>query len=87
MDTHRVYGTVLESLGEYRYAIEEFEKAAEINPNLTFLYIRIGVIYRALKVYDIALDYFAKAIAINQSNGVEDSTTLYRDRKNLFPGW
>lgn len=72
MDTHRVYGTVLESLGEYRYAIEEFEKAAEINPNLTFLYIRIGVIYRALKVYDVALDYFAKAIAINQSNGVED---------------
>jgi len=72
MDTHRVYATLLETFGQYRVAIEEYEKAANINPNLTFLYIRIGVIYRELQVYDRALEYFDKAIAINNANGVQD---------------
>ncbi|MBS1248972.1 MAG: hypothetical protein MAG431_00543 [Chloroflexi bacterium] len=72
MDTHRVYATVMETYGEYRYAIEEYKEAAEITPNLTFLYIRIGVVYRALKVYTSALEYFDKAITINNSNGVQD---------------
>jgi tetratricopeptide (TPR) repeat protein len=72
MDTHRVYATVLETFGQYRVAIEEYEKAAAINPNLTFLYIRIGVIYRELQIFDVALEYFEKAISINNSNGVED---------------
>lgn len=72
MDTHRVYATVMESFGQYRLAIEEYEKAAQINPNLTFLYIRIGVIYRELEIYDRALEYFEKAIAINNSNNVRD---------------
>lgn len=72
MDTHRVYATLLETFGQYRVAIEQYEKAAAINPNLTFLYIRIGVIYRELQVYDRALEYFDKAATINQVNGVED---------------
>jgi tetratricopeptide (TPR) repeat protein len=72
MDTHRVYATLLETFSQYRVAIEEYEKAAAINPNLTFLYIRIGVIYRELQVYDRALEYFEKAITINNSNGVQD---------------
>lgn len=72
MDTHRVYATLMETFGQYRVAIEEYEKAAAINPNLTFLYIRIGVIYRELQVYDSALEYFEKAISINNSNGVND---------------
>ncbi len=50
MDTHRVYATVLETFGQYRVAIEEYEKAAAINPNLTFLYINIGLNYRTLAV-------------------------------------
>jgi tetratricopeptide (TPR) repeat protein len=72
MDTHRVNGIVLETLGQYRVAIEEYEQAATINPNLTFLYIRIGVIYRELQVYDVALEQFEKAIRINEANGVQD---------------
>ena len=50
MDTHRVYATVLETFGQYRVAIEEYEKAAAINPNLTFLYINMGLNYRTLAV-------------------------------------
>ena len=83
MDTHRVYATVLETFGQYRVAIEEYEKAAAINPNLTFLYINIGLNYRTLAVrsdnpdsaeliYEQALEYFSKAAQINESNGVLD---------------
>ena len=83
MDTHRVYATLLESFGQYRVAIEEYEKAAEINPNLTFLYINIGLNYRTLAVrsdnpdsarliYEQALEYFSKAADINETNGVRD---------------
>jgi tetratricopeptide (TPR) repeat protein len=83
MDTHRVYATVLETFGQYRVAIEEYEKAAAINPNLTFLYINIGLNYRTLAVrsdnpdsaeliYEQALEYFSKAAQINEANGVLD---------------
>jgi len=83
MDTHRVYAIVLETFGQYRVAIEEYEKAAAINPNLTFLYINIGLNYRTLAVrsqnpdsaeliYEQALEYFTKAAQINEANGVLD---------------
>ena len=83
MDTHRVYATVQESFGQYRVAIEEYEKAAAINPNLTFLYINIGLNYRTLAarsqnldsaklIYEQALEYFSKAAQINEANNVRD---------------
>ncbi len=83
MDTHRVYATVLETFGQYRVAIEEYEKAAAINPNLTFLYINMGLNYRTLAVrsdnpdsakliYEQALQYFSRAADINEANGVLD---------------
>lgn len=65
MDVYRVYGTVLENLGLYRRAIEEYERAALISPNLTFLYLRIGANYRQLLNYDKALEYFGLAAQIN----------------------
>jgi len=72
MDAHRVYGTVLESLGQYNSAIKEYLKAAEINPNLTFLYVYIGRNYLRLELYERALEYFARAANINQQLGVEN---------------
>ncbi len=72
MDTHRVYATVLETLGQYRLAIEEYDKAIKITPNLTFLYINAGVNYRQLEVYPKALEYFTNAANINQQLGVKD---------------
>lgn len=65
MDIYRVYGTVLESLGLYRSAIEEYIHATEVTPNLTFLYLNIGVNYRQLLDYDRALEYFNRAVQIN----------------------
>jgi tetratricopeptide (TPR) repeat protein len=72
MDTHRVLGTVLEAWGYYRDAIEEYGKATQITPNLTFLYLRIGLGYRQLQVYNTALEFFEKAATINQTLGIKD---------------
>ncbi len=71
MDTHRVYGYVLETLGQYNSAILEYQKAADINPNLTFLYLRIGQNFReGIRNPDRALEYFDKAAKINEGLGV-----------------
>jgi tetratricopeptide (TPR) repeat protein len=72
MDARRVYAYVLESSGSYAAAIEEYKLAAEIAPNMTFLYISIGQNYRQLSLYDPALEYFDRAASINEVLGVAD---------------
>lgn len=83
MDVHRVYAYVLESLGQYNQAIQEYDTAISITPNLTFLYLRAGANYRRLafgspnpetanSLYERSLEYFAKAASINEQLGVED---------------
>ena len=83
MDAYRVYGYVLESQQAYNAAIQQYLKASEIAPNLTFLYLSIGLNYRTLALkatstaaanalYEQALEYFAKAAAINDSLGIQD---------------
>ena len=67
----------------YRQAIEEYQKALEINPNLTFLYITIGHNYRTLAflstlpsqqsdLYNSARASYAKAITINDQLKISD---------------
>lgn len=71
MDTHRVYGYVLETLGQYNSAIQQYQEAVRINPNMTFLYVRIGQNYReGIRNPDLALDYFDRAARINAALGV-----------------
>lgn len=72
MDVRRINGYVLESLGDYSQAIDEYKEAIHINPNLTFIYLRIGANYRKLEQYEMALEYFAKAAVINEQLGVND---------------
>lgn len=83
MDVHRVYAYVLESLGLYNQAIQEYDKAIAISPNLTFLYLSAGLNYRQLgfrspneetqkQLYDKSLEYFVKAVDINAQLGVND---------------
>ncbi len=77
MDVRRINGYVQESLGNYSLAISEYKEAIHINPNLTFIYLRIGANYRKLKQFDSALDYFDKAAAINEQLGVRDSIPYF----------
>jgi tetratricopeptide (TPR) repeat protein len=82
MDVHRINGYVQESLGNYTQAIAEYLEAIRINPNLTFIYLRIGANYRRLAakgeasinnpLFVLALDYFDKAAKINEQLGVND---------------
>ena len=72
MDVHRIRGQVLETLGDYRGAIDAYEEAAKIAPNMTFLYLYIGYNYRQLQIYNWALEYFARAARINKQIQVED---------------
>ncbi len=83
MDVHRVYAYYLESTLNYRQAIEEYQAALQINPNLTFLYISIGQNYRTLALrstspaqqkalYEQALDSFEKAVRLNEQLGIAD---------------
>jgi tetratricopeptide (TPR) repeat protein len=72
MDVHRIQAYTYETLGEYNLAIQEYKKAVDIMPNLTFLYISIGKIYRHLQLYDQALSYFATAANLNEQLGIKD---------------
>ncbi|HEY56984.1 MAG TPA: tetratricopeptide repeat protein [Anaerolineae bacterium] len=85
MDTHRVYAFVQEALGRYNTAIRAYQEAVKLAPNLTFLYIRLGIEYRTLasratlpdlrdQYYQMALDYFATAANINARLGIKDPT-------------
>jgi tetratricopeptide (TPR) repeat protein len=81
-DAHRVKGGFLEGQGYYLDAIEAFERAVELAPNMTFLYIKLGQSYRNLAMkasapsnkalYNIAIEYFAKAVDLNEQLGVRD---------------
>jgi tetratricopeptide (TPR) repeat protein len=48
MDVHRAFAYVLECNGYYNRAIEEYLAAIRLNPNLPFLYMRLGAQYRAI---------------------------------------
>lgn len=85
MDVHRVYAYLLETLGLYNQAIEEYDKAILISPNLTFLHLRAGANCRRLAfgslneesariLYDKSLEYFQAAALINEQLGVRDPT-------------
>jgi len=87
MDVHRVNGYVQESTANYQQAIEEYQKAISITPNLNFLYLSLGANYRKLAnlavreseqtyYFDLALEAFAKAVAINDQLGVNDPIPL-----------
>ena len=62
----------------------EFLRAAEITPNLTFLYIQIGANYRRLLDAERSLEYFDRAAKINEQLGHPGSGTLPGHRTNLY---
>jgi len=84
MDIDRIDAQLLESLGDYSSAIDEYLAAVKIAPNLTFLQLAIGANYRQLasqaannalyqsQLYDKALEYFQQATIINAQLQVQD---------------
>jgi tetratricopeptide (TPR) repeat protein len=83
MDVHRIHAYVLESQAYYDLAIEAYDRAIDLTPNLTFLYLRAGAGYRRLafespnediqrQLYEKSLEYFAQTARINEQLGVQD---------------
>ena len=83
MDTHRVQASVLESKQDYALAIEAYDRAIAITPNLTFLYQRAGANYRRLasdspnkdvqnQLFEKSLEKFAQAARINDQLKIKD---------------
>lgn len=78
-EAHRVKGLFLENQSYYLEAIKEFEEAARLAPNMTFLYIKLGQSYRSMGLktnsrayYEKAIDYFALVADKNEELGVQD---------------
>lgn len=83
IDAYWVFGIVSENNGDYRGAIATYQKAIQINGNLTFLYLRLGTNYRKLAgnainglerrdLVDQSLAAFDRAAKINEQNNVLD---------------
>lgn len=86
MDVHRVDAYVNESMANYEGAIEAYERAIAINPNMTYLHMMIGYNYRTLAgkvtgpnwldtakpLYEKALESFARVVDINKQLGIKD---------------
>ncbi len=83
MDVHRVHAYVLETQADYTGAIEAYDKAIAITPNLSFLYLRAGANYRRLAfgspneqvqegLFEKSLEYFAASARINEQLGIQD---------------
>jgi tetratricopeptide (TPR) repeat protein len=83
MDVHRVNAYLLETFQDYNLAIGAYENAIAIEPNFTFLYLRVGANYRRLAsdipnleaakpVYEKSLEYFERAARINEVLQVKD---------------
>jgi tetratricopeptide (TPR) repeat protein len=65
VDAHRNYGYVLERQGNYSEALEAYERALEIHPNLAYIHIAAGRDYRALGDLDAAVRSFQRSAEID----------------------
>jgi tetratricopeptide (TPR) repeat protein len=73
MDVNRVDGYLNESVGNYPQAIAAYKKALQVDPNMTSIYMSIGVNYRKIRQFELALENFSRAAKINEGLGVKDS--------------
>lgn len=72
-------GYVLEFTGNYQDAIDKYNQAIQINPNIADLHIAVGRAYRAYDMYDEAIAAFVQANALNPSDPIPDTylTQIY----------
>lgn len=72
-------GALYASQGQYLQALDNYNKALEIEPNFTNAYINRGLLYRGNKKYDMALKDYTKALEIDPT-----SATAHNNRGVLY---
>lgn len=84
MEAHRARGIVLQSTSNYEEAIQEYQRAIQLNPNIPDVHLFLGNTYRSLEVpeLDKAVEQYTIANALNPSDPLPD-TYIARTYANI----
>lgn len=76
LETRRARAYILEATGSegnnYELALQQYQAAIEVHPNLPILHIELGRTYRVLQVYDKAIEEFTRADTLNPPDPAPD---------------
>jgi len=85
---HDSYGEILMAFNDHELAISKFQRAIELNPNSWYIYqtyIKLGICYRELEDYDLALEHLTKGKElIDQSPGDNDIKQMWHSYAKPF---
>ena len=85
---HDSYGEILMAFNDYELAINKFQKAIELDSNGWYIYqtyIKLGICYRGLEDYDLALKYLRKGEElIDQSPSDNDKKEMWHSYTTPF---
>jgi hypothetical protein len=71
------YADVATQLGDYEAAVSTLERMLLFNPNLPRVQLELGVLYFRMGSFELARDYFAKALAAHPPAAVRDKVAEY----------
>jgi tetratricopeptide (TPR) repeat protein len=76
-------GELKEKQGNYKGALDDYDKALIVDDKNSFLYVLKGGVYEKLEQYDLALENFNKALTIdsNSPHAYINRSLFYRRRK------
>jgi len=85
---HDSYGEILMAFNDHKIAIGKFQRALELDPNSWYIYqtyIKLGICYRELENYDLALEYLRKGEElIDQSPSENDTKQMWHSYASPF---
>jgi tetratricopeptide (TPR) repeat protein len=85
---HDSYGEILMAFQEYKLAVDKFQTAIDLNPESWYIYqtyIKVGICYRELEKYELALDFLKKGKdLIDRSTSDEETKQMWHYYANPF---
>ena len=83
-----VFNQSIKGFNNYELAIDKFQNALKLDPKSWYIYqtyIKLGICYRELESYDLALEYLAKGEElIDQSPSDSDTKQMWHSYANPF---